>query len=124
MQFFLLELPFDLFAITVLVKRCAGTRWPFGEPLSTCARVSTGQVLLSIRCKGTNGNNDQEAPRLAKFKFLVYHHCLQEVGIIRIQPYDPYLSCEVEVRVLLLSGFSKEFGVADSDVREFHVVFV
>ncbi|KAI3878024.1 hypothetical protein MKW98_008301 [Papaver atlanticum] len=36
-----------------------GTRGAFGKPL----------VLLSVRCKGTNGNDAQEALRRAKFKF-------------------------------------------------------
>nr|CAD1839893.1 unnamed protein product [Ananas comosus var. bracteatus] len=41
----------------------------FGKPQGTCARVSIGQVLLSVRCKDSNSNHAQEALRRAKFKF-------------------------------------------------------
>ncbi|THU49435.1 hypothetical protein C4D60_Mb06t09540 [Musa balbisiana] len=40
-----------------------------GKPQGTCARVSIGQVLLSVRCKDSNSNHTQEALRHAKFKF-------------------------------------------------------
>ncbi|KAF9595842.1 hypothetical protein IFM89_005328 [Coptis chinensis] len=46
-----------------------GMRGAFGKPLGTCARVSIGQVLLSVRCKDANGIHAQEALRRAKFKF-------------------------------------------------------
>lgn len=46
-----------------------GMRGAFGKPLGTCARVSIGQVLLSVRCKSGNGDHAQEALRRAKFKF-------------------------------------------------------
>jgi len=46
-----------------------GMRGAFGKPLGTCARVSIGQVLLSVRCKSVNGDHAQEALRRAKFKF-------------------------------------------------------
>ncbi|KAG2669783.1 hypothetical protein I3760_14G050500 [Carya illinoinensis] len=46
-----------------------GMRGAFGKPLGTCARVSIGQVLLSVRCKDSNSNHTQEALRRAKFKF-------------------------------------------------------
>ncbi|MCL7041912.1 hypothetical protein MKW94_016640, partial [Papaver nudicaule] len=41
----------------------------FGKPFGTCARVSIGQDLLSVRCK----DNTREALRRAKFKFPVWH---------------------------------------------------
>ncbi|XP_026379120.1 60S ribosomal protein L10-like [Papaver somniferum] len=44
-------------------------RGAFGKPLGTCARVRIGQVLISVRCKDTNGNNAQEALCRANFKF-------------------------------------------------------
>ena len=44
-------------------------RGAFGKPQGTCARVSIGQVLLSIRCKDTHGACAHEALRRAKFKF-------------------------------------------------------
>ncbi|MCL7044790.1 hypothetical protein MKW94_024433 [Papaver nudicaule] len=42
-----------------------GMRGAFGEPLGICARVSIGQVLLSVRCK----DNNREALCRAKFRF-------------------------------------------------------
>ncbi|KAI3845423.1 hypothetical protein MKW98_010329 [Papaver atlanticum] len=67
--------PFHVLRINKMLS-CAGAdrlqtgmRGAFGKPLGTCARVSIGQVLLSVRCKDTNGNNAQEALRRAKFKF-------------------------------------------------------
>ncbi|KAG6510848.1 hypothetical protein ZIOFF_028893 [Zingiber officinale] len=46
-----------------------GMSGAFGKPQGTCARVSIGQVLLSVRCKDSNSHNAQEALRRAKFKF-------------------------------------------------------
>lgn len=46
-----------------------GMRGAFGKPLGVCARVSIGQVLLSVRCKDCNNVHAQEALRRAKFKF-------------------------------------------------------
>ncbi|OWM69854.1 hypothetical protein CDL15_Pgr025703 [Punica granatum] len=46
-----------------------GMRGAFGKPQGTCARVSIGQVLLSVRCKDSNSHHAQEALRRAKFKF-------------------------------------------------------
>lgn len=67
--------PFHVLRINKMLS-CAGAdrlqtgmRGAFGKPQGTCARVSIGQVLLSVRCKDSNGNNAQEALRRAKFKF-------------------------------------------------------
>jgi large subunit ribosomal protein L10e len=46
-----------------------GMRGAFGKPQGTCARVSIGQILLSVRCKDPNSETAQEALRRAKFKF-------------------------------------------------------
>ncbi|KAK7833537.1 60s ribosomal protein l10 [Quercus suber] len=46
-----------------------GMRGAFGKPQGVCARVSIGQVLLSVRCKDSNSQHAQEALRRAKFKF-------------------------------------------------------
>uniref|UniRef100_A0A7N0ZUB4 Ribosomal protein L10e/L16 domain-containing protein n=1 Tax=Kalanchoe fedtschenkoi TaxID=63787 RepID=A0A7N0ZUB4_KALFE len=46
-----------------------GVRGAFGKPQGVCARVSIGQVLLSVRCKDSNSHHAQEALRRAKFKF-------------------------------------------------------
>ncbi|KAG6514566.1 hypothetical protein ZIOFF_024934 [Zingiber officinale] len=46
-----------------------GMSGAFGKPQGTCARVSIGQVFLSVRCKDSNSHNAQEALRRAKFKF-------------------------------------------------------
>lgn len=67
--------PFHVLRINKMLS-CAGAdrlqtgmRGAFGKPLGTCARVSIGQVLLSVRCKDANGVHAQEALRRAKFKF-------------------------------------------------------
>lgn len=46
-----------------------GMRGAFGKPLGTCARVSIGQILMSIRCKEVNAVKAAESLRRAKFKF-------------------------------------------------------
>jgi len=46
-----------------------GMRGAFGKPNGTVARVSIGQVLISVRCKDTHSNHVVEAFRRAKFKF-------------------------------------------------------
>ncbi|XP_042450583.1 60S ribosomal protein L10-like [Zingiber officinale] len=67
--------PFHVLRINKMLS-CAGAdrlqtgmRGAFGKPQGTCARVSIGQVLLSVRCKDNNSHNAQEALRRAKFKF-------------------------------------------------------
>ncbi|GJU76219.1 60S ribosomal protein L10 [Tanacetum coccineum] len=67
--------PFHVLRINKMLS-CAGAdrlqtgmRGAFGKPQGTCARVSIGQVLLSVRCKDANSHNAQEALRRAKFKF-------------------------------------------------------
>lgn len=67
--------PFHVLRINKMLS-CAGAdrlqtgmRGAFGKPQGTCARVRIGQVLLSVRCKDSNGNHAQEALRRAKFKF-------------------------------------------------------
>ncbi|KAK1285650.1 60S ribosomal protein L10 [Acorus calamus] len=67
--------PFHVLRINKMLS-CAGAdrlqtgmRGAFGKPQGTCARVSIGQVLLSVRCKDGNSNHAQEALRRAKFKF-------------------------------------------------------
>ena len=47
----------------------AGMRGAFGKPFGVCARVSIGQILLSIRCKDNHAVVAEEALRRAKFKF-------------------------------------------------------
>lgn len=46
-----------------------GMRGAFGKPMGVSARVSIGQVLMSIRCRESNLPSAQEALRRAKFKF-------------------------------------------------------
>nr|XP_009603041.3 60S ribosomal protein L10-like [Nicotiana tomentosiformis] len=59
------------FAYTLLnVVLYWSMRGAFGKPLGTCARISIGQVLLSVRCRDSNSHHAQEALRRAKFKFL------------------------------------------------------
>lgn len=67
--------PFHVLRINKMLS-CAGAdrlqtgmRGAFGKPQGTCARVDIGQVLLSVRCKDSNGVHAQEALRRAKFKF-------------------------------------------------------
>ncbi|KAK3248915.1 60S ribosomal protein L10 [Cymbomonas tetramitiformis] len=67
--------PFHVLRINKMLS-CAGAdrlqtgmRGAFGKPQGTCARVSIGQILLSVRCKDQNSQNAQEALRRAKFKF-------------------------------------------------------
>ncbi|KAJ3682927.1 hypothetical protein LUZ60_013154 [Juncus effusus] len=67
--------PFHVLRINKMLS-CAGAdrlqtgmRGAFGKPLGTCARVSIGQVLLSVRCRDLNARHAQEALRRAKFKF-------------------------------------------------------
>jgi len=67
--------PFHVLRINKMLS-CAGAdrlqqgmRGAFGKPLGTCARVSIGQILLSIRCKEVNAVKAAEALRRAKFKF-------------------------------------------------------
>lgn len=67
--------PFHVLRINKMLS-CAGAdrlqtgmRGAFGKPQGTCARVSIGQVLLSVRCKDNNSTHAQEALRRAKFKF-------------------------------------------------------
>jgi large subunit ribosomal protein L10e len=67
--------PFHVLRINKMLS-CAGAdrlqtgmRGAFGKPQGTAARVSIGQVLLSIRCKDNHVVAAQEAMRRAKFKF-------------------------------------------------------
>ncbi|KAI3986750.1 hypothetical protein MKX01_014288 [Papaver californicum] len=67
--------PFHVLRINKMLS-CAGAdrlqtgmRGAFVKPLGTCARMSIGQVLLSVRCKDAHGKSVQEALRRAKFKF-------------------------------------------------------
>ncbi|KAD4584291.1 hypothetical protein E3N88_21892 [Mikania micrantha] len=67
--------PFHVLRINKMLS-CAGAdrlqtgmRGAFGKPQGVCARVSIGQVLLSVRCKDANSPHAQEALRRAKFKF-------------------------------------------------------
>merc|ERR1719310_2046927 len=46
-----------------------GMRGAFGKALCKSARVSIGQILLSIRCSADNVKHAKEALRRAKFKF-------------------------------------------------------
>eukprot|EP00604_Paraphysomonas_vestita_P000839 CAMPEP_0174818606 /NCGR_PEP_ID=MMETSP1107-20130205/1382_1 /TAXON_ID=36770 /ORGANISM="Paraphysomonas vestita, Strain GFlagA" /LENGTH=111 /DNA_ID=CAMNT_0016030709 /DNA_START=370 /DNA_END=705 /DNA_ORIENTATION=- len=47
----------------------SGMRGSYGKPMEMSARVSIGQILLSIRTKDANGKSAIEALRRAKFKF-------------------------------------------------------
>jgi len=67
--------PFHVLRINKMLS-CAGAdrlqtgmRGAFGKPQGTCARVNIGQILLSVRCKESNGDYAKEALRRAKFKF-------------------------------------------------------
>ncbi|KAG0457717.1 hypothetical protein HPP92_022596 [Vanilla planifolia] len=67
--------PFHVLRINKMLS-CAGAdrlqtgmRGSFGKPVGTCARVSIGQVLLSVRCKENHISQAKEALRRAKFKF-------------------------------------------------------
>jgi large subunit ribosomal protein L10e len=67
--------PFHVLRINKMLS-CAGAdrlqtgmRGAFGKPTGTCARVSIGQVLISIRTKEQNVKNAVEALRRAKMKF-------------------------------------------------------
>ena len=46
-----------------------GMRHAFGKPCGTVARVSIGQILLSVRTKDNNKDHVLEALRRAKYKF-------------------------------------------------------
>eukprot|EP00741_Cyanophora_paradoxa_P008991 tig00001424_g8704.t1 len=46
-----------------------GMRGAFGKPVGTCARVSIGQVILSIRSKDNLAAHVVESLRRAKYKF-------------------------------------------------------
>jgi len=46
-----------------------GMRGAFGKPTGLCARVSIGQILMSIRCKEPSAKYACEALKRAKFKF-------------------------------------------------------
>ncbi|XP_060171569.1 large ribosomal subunit protein uL16-like isoform X1 [Lycium barbarum] len=67
--------PFHVLRINKMLS-CAGAdrlqtgmRGAFGKPLGTSARISIGQVLLSVRCRDSSSHHAQEALRRAKFKF-------------------------------------------------------
>lgn len=67
--------PFHVLRINKMLS-CAGAdrlqtgmRGAFGKPTGTCARVSIGQVLLSVRCRDAHAAQAHEALRRAKFKF-------------------------------------------------------
>merc|ERR1719231_1911758 len=46
-----------------------GMRGAFGKTYGTVARVSIGQILLSVRAKDHHADSVMEALRLAKYKF-------------------------------------------------------
>merc|ERR1712146_356665 len=67
--------PFNVLRINKMLS-CAGAdrlqtgmRHAFGKPVGMIARVSIGQILMSIRTKEGNLEHVQEAFRRAKFKF-------------------------------------------------------
>eukprot|EP00520_Triparma_pacifica_P010732 CAMPEP_0118644404 /NCGR_PEP_ID=MMETSP0785-20121206/6927_1 /TAXON_ID=91992 /ORGANISM="Bolidomonas pacifica, Strain CCMP 1866" /LENGTH=212 /DNA_ID=CAMNT_0006536173 /DNA_START=15 /DNA_END=653 /DNA_ORIENTATION=+ len=47
----------------------SGMRHSYGKPIGTAARVSIGQVLISVRAKDANAAHVVEALRRGKFKF-------------------------------------------------------
>ncbi len=60
--------PFHVLRINKMLS-CAGAdrlqqgmRGAFGKPLGTCARVSIGQILMSIRCKEVNAAKVSAGP--------------------------------------------------------------
>uniref|UniRef100_F6GU72 Uncharacterized protein n=1 Tax=Vitis vinifera TaxID=29760 RepID=F6GU72_VITVI len=88
--------PFHVLRINKMLS-CAGAdrlqtgmRGAFGKPQGTCARVSIGQVLLSVRCKDGNSHHAQEALRRAKFKF----PGRQKIIVSRkCYLYSPFITC-------------------------------
>jgi large subunit ribosomal protein L10e len=47
----------------------SGMRGSFGKPMEKVARISIGDVIMSVRCKDQNAQHAIEALRRAKFKF-------------------------------------------------------
>eukprot|EP00696_Hemimastix_kukwesjijk_P007882 gnl/Hemi2/19_TR6_c0_g1_i1.p2 gnl/Hemi2/19_TR6_c0_g1~~gnl/Hemi2/19_TR6_c0_g1_i1.p2 ORF type:complete len:221 (-),score=67.86 gnl/Hemi2/19_TR6_c0_g1_i1:139-801(-) len=71
--------PFHVLRINKMLS-CAGAdrlqtgmRGAFGKPTGTAARVSIGQILLSVRTKDANAAHAREALRRAKYKFAGAH---------------------------------------------------
>jgi len=67
--------PFHVLRINKMLS-CAGAdrlqtgmRGAFGKPMGVAARVSIGQILMSIRCRDVHAPIAEEALRRAKFKF-------------------------------------------------------
>lgn len=67
--------PFHVLRINKMLS-CAGAdrlqtgmRGAFGKPTGLAARVSIGQILISIRTKDANGKHALEALRRSGFKF-------------------------------------------------------
>lgn len=63
--------PFHVLRINKMLS-CAGAdrlqqgmRGAFGKPYSTCARVSIGQILMSLRCKEVNATKARPRRRPA-----------------------------------------------------------
>ncbi|KAM0953837.1 putative ribosomal protein L10e [Dioscorea sansibarensis] len=99
--------PFHVLRINKMLS-CAGAdrlqtgmRGAFGKPLGTCARVSIGQVLLSVRCKDSNGHHAQEALRRAKFKFPGHQKIIvsRKWGFTKFNRAD-YLKWKSENRII------------------------
>ena len=47
----------------------SGMRGSYGKPMEMAARISIGQIIISVRAKDTNEKHVVEALRRAKFKF-------------------------------------------------------
>merc|ERR1719356_719823 len=67
--------PFHVLRINKMLS-CAGAdrlqtgmRGAFGKSYGTVARVSIGQILLSVRARDVHQDQVMEAPRRSKFKF-------------------------------------------------------
>jgi large subunit ribosomal protein L10e len=67
--------PFHVLRINKMLS-CAGAdrlqqgmRGAYGKPIGTAARVSIGQVIMSIRCKDSNKAVVMEALRRSRYKF-------------------------------------------------------
>lgn len=88
-----------------------GMRGAFGKPQGTCARVSIGQVLLSVRCKDANGNHAQEALRRAKFKFRGRQKIIvsRNWGFTKFNRQD-YIKCKQEKRIVPDGSNAKLLG--------------
>ncbi|KAF6174072.1 hypothetical protein GIB67_020254 [Kingdonia uniflora] len=111
--------PFHVLRINKMLS-CAGAdrlqtgmslRGTFGKPLGTCARVSIGRVLLSVRCTDNHGSSAQEAIRRAKFKFPGHQKIIvsRKWGFTKFNRTD-YLQWKFENRIMPYGANAKLLG--------------